>query len=103
MHMSTAAQVTDTLNLFFRAPTSTKVSVYVFRVPYKPLDEKGMLKWEDPDGTVNVRGSFPHLYDDRNFKLGHEEIDSVAEVVSESGAEGWEAALAKMTINGWLV
>ena len=103
MHMSTAAQVSNTLRLFFHAPASTKVSVYVLRVPYRPLDEKGLVRWEDPDGKVNVEGSFPHIYDDRKFKLTHEDVESLAEVVSESGEEGWEAALAKVTKNGWLV
>ena len=103
MHMSTAAQVSNTLKRFFRAPTPTEVSVYVLKVPYRPLDEKGLVKWEDPDGNVNVEGLFPHIYDNHEFKLSHEEVESVAELVSESGEEGWEAGLAKATKNGWLV
>lgn len=103
IHMSTAAQVSNTLKLFFHAPASTRVSVHIFKVPYKPLEEKGLVKWEDPDGRVSAEGSFPHIYDDRKFKLSHEEVESLAEIVSESGENGWEAVLTRATKNGWLV
>ena len=46
---------------------------------------------------------FPHIYDDGKFKLSQEEVESVAEVVSESGEEHWGSALDRLSRSGWLV
>jgi uncharacterized protein (DUF952 family) len=105
LHMSTAAQVPYTLKHFFATSRQNKDSIYLFKVPYKPLEDRGIVRWESPDAKIgglrNGEGMFPHIYDDHEFKLGYDEVESVVEVVSENGEEDWEAALAG--VNKWLV
>ena len=107
MHMSTAAQISNTLKNFFPTSSSPIDSIYLLKVPYKPLKERGLVRWEDPDGKIggprDGEGMFPHIYDDRQFKLSHEEVESVFELVSEAGEIGWEPALSRVTEKGWLV
>ena len=102
MHMSTAIQVPKTLNLFFSTSVSDKASVYLFKVPYKPLADRGMVRWEDAAGVLDVEGSFPHIYDERKFKMSHEEVESVSEVVSETSEKDWDGAVDRLTKSGWL-
>lgn len=108
MHMSTAAQIPATLSRFFRTSTSAKDMIYLFKVPYLPLEEKRLVRWEDGDGKVHEPwsgdpGVFPHIYDDQNFIMSHGEVETVAEVVSEVGEESWQPALSRLTESKWLV
>lgn len=105
LHMSTAAQVPNTLKHFFATSRQNRTSIYLFKVPYKPLEDRGTVRWESPDAKIGGlrygEGMFPHIYDDHKFNLGYDEVESVVEVVSENEEEDWEAALAKF--NKWLV
>lgn len=108
MHLSTAAQIPATLSRFFTTSKSAKAMIYLLRVPYQPLEHKRLIRWEEPDGTVHEPWTglpkvFPHIYDDRQFKLSHEEVDSVKEVVSDVGEDTWEPALQNLTESKWLI
>ncbi|KAK7440062.1 hypothetical protein VKT23_017310 [Stygiomarasmius scandens] len=98
IHLSTAPQVSNTLKFFFK----DDVFVYILRLPYAPLEDKGLIKWEDPKAEVcgprGGEGMFPHLYN--GFKLGKDEIERV-EIVQRQG-DGWGEAIAKAQ-NEWLV
>jgi len=97
VHLSTSRQILGTLIHFF----TTDPRVFVLRIPYDPLQRRGLIKWEDPEGAVcgprPGEGLFPHLYND--LKLGREEVESVAEL--ERGDGGWEEAIGR--VKAWLV
>ena len=107
VHMSTKAQVSGTLNKFFATSTSTKDFVYLLKAPLRPLEQKGLIRWEAPDASVcgprGGEGMFAHIYDDRKFRLSHDEIESAVEVVSEVGQQDWTQALSKIAEDGWFV
>jgi uncharacterized protein (DUF952 family) len=104
IHMSTVAQIPNTLKLFFKTSSSSRDSIYILKVPYKPLEDKKLVRWEDPDGKVarikGAEGVFPHIHDGHQYKLGHNEVESVIEIVSEHGEDDWDAALSRT--NDWL-
>ncbi|KAH9935523.1 uncharacterized protein B0H18DRAFT_976094 [Fomitopsis serialis] len=87
IHLSTAKQVPNTLKYFF----ADEPRVYVLRLAYDPLEEKKLVRWEDPTAEVcgprGGEGMFPHLYN--GLKLGKGEVDSVATWERRDG-EGWE-------------
>ncbi|RMZ78080.1 hypothetical protein DV737_g4044, partial [Chaetothyriales sp. CBS 132003] len=107
VHMSTAAQIPNTLKFFFGPSSSSRDSVYLLRVPYQALEERKLVRWESPDAKIcgprYGEGMFPHIYDKLQFKLTHEEVDSVKEVVSQPGDDSWDAALSELKRSGWLV
>jgi uncharacterized protein (DUF952 family) len=104
IHMSTVVQIPNTLKLFFKTNSSSRDSIYLLKVPYKALEERGLMRWEDPDGKVagekGAEGVFPHIHDNHQYKLGHNEVESVIQVVSEIGEDSWDAALSRA--NHWL-
>ncbi|KAJ5888371.1 hypothetical protein N7495_008412 [Penicillium taxi] len=94
IHLSTADQVPNTLNLFF----AEEPVVYVLRIAYSVIFE--YIRWESPDGKRIAEGPenglFPHLYNGLN--LGRNEVESIAIWQND---EGWEVALKDA--NRWLV
>ncbi|PWY91161.1 hypothetical protein BO70DRAFT_358594 [Aspergillus heteromorphus CBS 117.55] len=88
VHLSTAFQVPNTLQFFFKDDPL----VYLLRIPYSKIAVD--VKWENPEGTVcgprPKEGLFPHLYN--GLKLGKDEVESVAIWKND---EGWEKALAQ--------
>ena len=107
MHLSTVAQVPGTLKYFFISTAENRDSIYLLKVPLDPLQKRGMIRWESPDarecGKRDDEGMFPHIYDEGKFRMGRDEVESVVEVVSDEGVDGWEAALEKLTSCGWFV
>jgi uncharacterized protein (DUF952 family) len=109
IHMSTPAQIPITLNKFFPTTTSSRDTVYLLRVELGPLEEKeGVVRWETPDGGKEGErggeGVFPHLYfEGGRLGLSGREVESVDEVVSEVGKEGWEEGVERVRGSGWLV
>ena len=107
VHMSTKAQVSGTLNKFFATSISTRDFVYLLKASLRPLEDKGLIRWEAPDASVcgprGGEGMFAHIYDDRKFKLSGDEIESAVEVVSEIGQQDWKQALSKVTEDGWFL
>ena len=105
IHMSTAVQIPNTLKYFFASPALSKDTVYLLRVSYQPLEHH--IRWESPDAKVcgprNGEGMFPHIYDDLKFKLTSDEVESVKEVISGSGEDGWDQGLTKLRDENWLV
>lgn len=96
IHLSTAAQIPNTLKFFFTDETQ----VYVLRIPYDPLDAK--IRWEDPKAEVcgprGGEGLFPHLYND--LKLGSGEVESVGTWARNEG-ESWDDVIGKT--KDWLI
>ncbi|KAF7800095.1 hypothetical protein EIP86_011339 [Pleurotus ostreatoroseus] len=99
VHLSTAAQVPGTLRHFF----TDVPHVFVARIPRAPLDQAGVVRWEDPEGKVcgprPGEGLFPHLYN--GLKLGKDELDSVRKW--DRNETGWDDAVRKVQVEGWLV
>ena len=104
LHLSTAPQVPGTLAHFFRADPRA----YVLRIPYAPLADAGLVRWEDPEAAVcgprPREGLFPHVYN--GLRLGRHEVESVW--VLEKGTEGegvgWEEVIAgDAAFQAWLV
>lgn len=91
IHLSTAPQIPGTLTHFF----TSNLRVYVLRLRYAPLEERGQIKWESPErdvcGPRPGEGLFPHLYN--GLRLGREEVESVR--VLERGEGGWEEAIER--------
>ncbi|PCH43623.1 hypothetical protein WOLCODRAFT_103857 [Wolfiporia cocos MD-104 SS10] len=96
VHLSSAAQVPNTLKFFF----TDEPRVYVLRIAYARVADK--IRWEDPKAEVcgprGGEGMFPHLYN--GFKLGKEEVDSVA-VWERKEGESWEEVIKRA--EDWLV
>lgn len=105
MHMSTAAQVPGTLQ-FFPSPKSEKGTLFLLRVPFELLEKKGLIKWESPEGQVSdtpgEEGYFPHIYDDKQYKLSDDMVDSVVKIESHEGEDGFGEAVSKVRQSGWL-
>ena len=106
IHLSTAAQVPGTLRHFFASPAAQRASVFLLRLPYEPLAEAGVVRWESPDAKIcgprEGEGMFPHVYfPDGRLGLGHGEVDGVREVVSPEGEDGWDGGLGRL--DGWMV
>ena len=106
VHMSTAAQIPGTLKHFFPTSSSGRDSVYLLKAPLKPLEDQGLIRWEDPKGEIcgprAGEGMFAHIYDDRKFKLSRDEIEGVVELVSVKEEDDWLASLSKIRADGWL-
>lgn len=103
IHMSTASQVPGTLKLFFETTSSTN-KIFLIRVGL-PL-KSGELRWESPDAKVcgprPDEGLFPHIYhDEKRLYISIEEVESIKEVISGEGVEGWESGLKQ--VEGWLL
>lgn len=96
IHLSTAAQIPNTLKWFF----ADEPRVYVLRLLYESVEKN--IRWEDPKGEVcgprGGEGMFPHLYND--LKLGHDEVESVA-VWERKEGEGWDDVVKKA--QDWLI
>jgi uncharacterized protein (DUF952 family) len=107
LHMSTAKQIPNTLHYFFASSAAFRDVVFLLRVPLRQLEERNLIRWESPDaklcGPRNGEGMFPHIYDDQKFKLTANEVESVRQVVSHEGCDGWEAALLKLRDENWLI
>lgn len=102
IHMSTASQVPGTLKYFFKT-TSGINRIFLIRVEL-PL-KSGELRWESPDAKVcgprPDEGLFPHIYHhEKRLFLSIEEVESIKEVISGEGVEGWEPGLKQ--VEGWL-
>jgi uncharacterized protein (DUF952 family) len=95
IHLSTAAQVPNTLKFFF----GNDPSVYLLRIPYDAVEKD--IRWEDPKAEVcgprAGEGMFPHLYN--GLKLGRDEVDSMQSLTRTD--EGWDQALRQA--EDWLV
>jgi uncharacterized protein (DUF952 family) len=105
MHMSTAVQVPGTLQ-FFPSPKSEKGKLFILRAPFEPLDKRRLIKFESPEGditdTPGKDGYFPHIYDDKQYRLTSDMVDSVVGITSEEGEEGFGRAVTKLREDGWL-
>lgn len=114
IHMSTASQIEGTLRNFFPTSTGERNVVYLLKVASQPLEAKGVVRWESPDAKIcgprDGEGMFPHLYFDeptdaggkvRRLWLKRNEVENIAEVVSESGSTSWDEGLREL--QGWLV
>jgi uncharacterized protein (DUF952 family) len=105
MHLSTAVQVPGTLQ-FFPSPKSENGKLFILRAPLEPLVKNGDVRWESPDGQISdtpgKEGYFPHIYDDKKYRFTTDMIDSVVEIASEEGEEGFGKAVTKLGEDGWL-
>ncbi|KAJ6021888.1 hypothetical protein N7540_007392 [Penicillium herquei] len=94
IHLSTAAQVPNTLKFFFK----DEPLVYMLRIDYQYVSQD--IRWESPDGKVcgprPGEGLFPHLYNE--LKLGKDEVESV---VIWQNEDGWDKAINGATL--WLL
>ncbi|KAK1148986.1 hypothetical protein N8T08_007661 [Aspergillus melleus] len=88
IHLSTAFQVPNTLNFFFK----NEPLIYILRIPYSRVAPH--IRWESPEGNVcgprPKEGLFPHLYND--LKLGKDEVESIGIWTNEAG---WDKALSQ--------
>ncbi|TFK29355.1 hypothetical protein FA15DRAFT_582663 [Coprinopsis marcescibilis] len=98
VHLSTAKQVPNTLQLFF----NQDAEVYLLRLEYSKIHEQ--TKWEYPEGgQIGAERVFPHLYNGN--ELGAIEVESVVHCKRGNDAV-WSDVLVRLTDrNGrpWLV
>ncbi|KAJ5609713.1 hypothetical protein N7528_010280 [Penicillium herquei] len=94
IHLSTAAQVPNTLKFFFK----DEPLIYLLRIDYQYVSQD--IRWESPDGKVcgprPGEGLFPHLYNE--LKLGKDEVESV---VMWQNEDGWDKAINEAA--SWLL
>ena len=95
VHLSTQAQILNTLKWFFNYDSF----VYILQIDYSKFEPQ--IRWEDPKAEVcgprGGEGMFPHLYND--LKLGKEEIKRV-EILRKISGE-WDQAIETAT-QSWL-
>ncbi|KAI0126138.1 hypothetical protein BJ170DRAFT_685380 [Xylariales sp. AK1849] len=126
LHVSTSLQVPGTLKRFFPTSASTRDSIYLFKVSYEGLQNRSdiSVKWENSGGQAGEPWKderfFPHIYlnadagarglsGDGLAAFAGEEVkedgivvpQSVVEVVSEIGEEGWDGVLGR--VKEWLI
>nr|KJA26632.1 hypothetical protein HYPSUDRAFT_36352 [Hypholoma sublateritium FD-334 SS-4] len=95
VHLSTSAQILNTLKWFFK----DQASVYILQIDYRKLESQ--IRWEDPKAEVcgprGGEGMFPHLYN--GLKLGKDEIKRV-EILRKIDGE-WDRAI-RAAAQSWL-
>jgi len=115
IHMSTASQVSGTLERFFPINPDEHNVVYLLRVELGPLEQRDdVVKWESPDATVcgprPGEGLFPHLYFDGGNKgdnversmLEKSQAEETKQDVSVRALESREVKLAEQRRRLWL-
>ncbi|GAA5856555.1 hypothetical protein JCM8547_005861 [Rhodosporidiobolus lusitaniae] len=104
IHLSTAPQLSRTLNRFF--PPAEHPKVVVLKMDYKRLKGWKVVKWEEAGS-----GLFPHLYarlEGENVEsfIELEHLPSLSSEAGEKEADGgegtWDRALEKARGEGWL-
>ncbi|GAA6021741.1 hypothetical protein JCM10207_008561 [Rhodosporidiobolus poonsookiae] len=88
LHLSTAPQLSRTLNRFF----ADDPRVVLLKMDYGRLSGWKVVKWE-PTGSGEL---FPHLY----AQLEGENVESFLDLDKQGGT--WDAALEKARESGWL-
>ncbi|GAA6016116.1 hypothetical protein JCM8202_005415 [Rhodotorula sphaerocarpa] len=91
MHLSTAKQLSGTLNRFF----ADVPAVTILKCDYGRLSAWKVVKWEGPSDSSK---QFPHLY----AQLEGENVESHKDLVKGEGNASWDDALEAARREGWL-